>query len=559
MAVTLSDLDPAAVAQSEAYLVQLLRDKYPSLDLSEGTVLRNVLLRPAALYHTWNQDQNDLVRQSMSLQAIAANPQLSDPTLVDAVLSNFNTTRDQGLKSVGQLLVILSDLLTTTIEIDSVFSYNGLNYFPVRSFTGVTTVGVILDDSQRLIAARADGTFAFVIDVTAENVGAEYQVKQATRFTTAAVISNLVDVMAIADFQAGRSADSNQDLINKLKLGIAPQVFSGRIQIEAMIRQAVLATQAVSIIGFGDSEMKRDKHNIFAISTGGKADVYVRTQSQPQVVRLLKKAVLIDPATHTWQLTLNRDDAPGFYAVENILPEKAIIGSGSLEILSDTRGIDVSADGTNLVPEIFDTNEGVYSRFQTAVIRFTDPELSADAPAEASSSSSSSGSGTTIFRDYAVSVLVMPNLVPIQNLASGRETTSPKGDYLVRAPIPIFCTVELLVRYANDADVPDIPTIQRAVATAVQNLNFNLGRLPSSVIYNAVHSVMAQSSTLVVAPIEMYGVLRKPSGAKLVLRSARELVVPEIREESISSRTTVFFLPETGVSVKLEKINVAKV
>ncbi len=555
MSATFEDLDPDAVAQHEAFLVQLMRDSYPSLDLSEGTVFRNLMLRPAALFHAINGLDIDLLRQSMSLDAIAKNPALSDPALVDAVLSNFQVTRDSGLKSVGQVLIIIENLVTTTIDADAVLTFNGLNYFPTKSFVGVTTAAVILDDSQRLITKRVDGTYAFMIDVIAEATGSEYQVKQTARFTTETPIPDLVDIVAVADFQEGRSPESNEELIDKLKLGIAPKVFSGRLQIEAMIRNTVLATQAVSIIGFGDTEMLRDKHNIFGISTGGKADIYVRTQSQPRVIRLIKSAVLIDAETKTWQMTINRDDAPGFYEIESVLPANADLETGSLEVVSDTRGIDVSADGTNLVPEIFATNEGVYSRFQTSVVRFIDPELTADADAEASSSSSAG----VITRDYAVSLLVMPNLVALQNLASGRATTSPKGDYLVRAPIPIFTIVEILVKYANEADIPDIPTIQRAVAQKVQNLNFDLGRLPSSVVYDAVHSAMAPNSTLVVAPIELYGVLRKPSGEKVSMRSGRELVVPEIREESISSRTTLFFLPESSVSVKLEKLNVAKV
>ena len=101
---TINDLSEDLVQQNEAFLVQFLQDQYPSLDLTEGRVLRNLLIRPAAIFHTLNDTNIDQLRQSMSLQAIEANPAIATEEIVDAVLSNYRVGRDEGAPAAGQLV-----------------------------------------------------------------------------------------------------------------------------------------------------------------------------------------------------------------------------------------------------------------------------------------------------------------------------------------------------------------------------------------------------------------------------------------------------------------------
>jgi hypothetical protein len=68
--VTIDQLDPAQVEQAEEFLANWLKTEYPSMDLTMGRVLRDLLIRPAALFHVLNQTDMDRLRRSMSLQAI---------------------------------------------------------------------------------------------------------------------------------------------------------------------------------------------------------------------------------------------------------------------------------------------------------------------------------------------------------------------------------------------------------------------------------------------------------------------------------------------------------
>ena len=548
---TINDLSEDLVQQNEAFLVQFLQDQYPSLDLTEGRVLRNLLIRPAAIFHTLNDTTLDQLRQSMSLQAIEANPAIATEEIVDAVLSNYRVGRDEGAPAAGQLVIVIRDLIATTINAGTVFISEGLQFTNIGPFVGVTTQGVIIDDTNRLITKRTDGYYSFVIDVVASDVGPQYELRRNTRLTTTGTIPNLIDIYALDDFTGGRSKESNQDLIDRFKLGITPPVFSGRTQIEALMRETVAGLSQVSIVGFGDPEMQRDRHNLFAISTGGKADIYAQTAANPAEIILNKQAVLVDAENGIWQISIGRDDAPGFYKVLAILPPNSSLADSSYQIISEVRGLDLTPEDSYFTPEIFNLTEGAYSRYQTSVIRFVDTT-----PIGSGTSSSSSSSGpVAVLRNYSVRLLAMPFIRDLQNLSNTRNTRNPQADYLVRAPIPVFCTVDMTINYMFDSDTPDISAVKQALATRVSNLGFDMGQLPASVVFDAVQGAISPRGTMTISPLDMLGIMRKPTGELIQLRSSNALIVPDLPEEEITSRTTIFYLPVDAISVTLAKLN----
>lgn len=544
---TINDLDPATVAQNEAFLVTFLQEAFPSMDLTEGRVLRNLLVRPAAQLYTLRKTDISNLQDSMSIIAIEQNPALADPSYVDAVLSNYRITRNPGAKATGQVTLVIQNLLTTSVPQGTVFTANGLTYVTTATFVGVTTAAAVSNSNQRLIVKRADGLFAFTVPVVASDVGSNYNAKRSTRFTLDPAPAGIVDAFATADFSAGLNAESNQDLINRFKLALSPQVFAGRANIESRLKNDFPAISAVSIIGFGDEEMIRDRHNLFEISMGGKADIYARTAAVPVSVTLQKQATLVDKTKQLWQLTLLRDDAPGFYTVDSVLLPNMTSDQGSFEITSDVRGLDLRQDTDEFVPAVANLIEGAYSRYQTGVIQFIDEV----------SDYTNLNNGDT--QTYQVAVTAMPNIKDLQQLSVDRGNRNPQADYLVRAPVPAFATVNMKVLYADGADVPDVDLIKRTVSDRVNALNFILGRLPASVIFKAVHDVIDTSATMVQAPLDLLVRIRKPDGEVITARGPNEIDVPELPMEGVTSRTTVFYMGVDDVSVEVEKVPVLPV
>jgi len=403
--LTFAGLSPSAIAQAEEYLASVLSEEFPSLDLSEGRVIRTMVIDIAAILNTESRQDTDNLRNSFSPLTIAENPELADDDIVDEVYSNYHVERYEGSKSTGLIAVILESNITTSVPDDTVFTNNGLNYVVTQSYIGVTTPDSVVSSTERLIEERPDGSFVFTVPVVAEDVGAQYSVKRNERFTAAPAIVGAIDLQAAIDFEGGTSEETNAELVERTQQGIAPKVFSARAQVAALIQDEYPETIAISQVGLGDAEMLRDRNNIFATSQGGKADLYVQTTTVPEEVKVTKECTYI--GDQSWQFSMLRDDAPGFYLVTAVVYKNLTAFTGTLEILSEVRGYDTTLE-TDWVQQIADVQQGMYTRYQTAVVTFKDPLTPAAMVI-----------GTKV--EYDVYALRMPNIKGINDLTVERQ------------------------------------------------------------------------------------------------------------------------------------------
>jgi len=542
--LTINDLDSDDVQQAEGFLVDFLATEYPSLDLTAGKVLRDLLIRPNAIFHSLNQEDIDRLRRSMSLKAIEEDPTLADDDIVDGVLSNYRVERGEGTKAEGQVTIIVATFTTTTVSVGTVFTANGVNFVTTQTYSGVTTADAVVSDQQKEIQPRSDGTYGFTIPVEAEEVGA-VEVRRSTRFAVVPEPAGLVDAVAAEDFSGGSDTETNSELIERFKLGISPSTFAGRVHIQSLLREEVPNLQASSITGFGDPEMLRDRHNIFAVSQGGKADIWARTGTLPTTRTLTKTATLIDADSKTWQVSILRDDAPGFYTVPFILPEGAGTDENTFEITAETRGMDLTAETGAFVPDVDDLVEGGYSRYQTAVLQFVDPDTDTSGLTEHEST-----------QTVQVGVLALPDIDTLQALSNDRDRRNPQADYLVKAPVPAFVAITLTVQYKTDTEAPDADAIKESIAGRVNDLGFEVGKLPSSMVYDAVHNATSELDALVVAPIDMFCQIRRPDGTVVSIRDGNEIRIPDEPELGVTSRTTMFYVDVSDIDVTVEPLPV---
>jgi hypothetical protein len=544
---SINDLDPTAVQQAESFLAGWLAPQYPSMDLNEG-VFRNLLIRAAGAFHVLNQDLMAELKASQSMLAVSADPEGADPETVDAILSNYRMTRKTGAKATGTVTIIMAYQQSVTIPINTIFTANGLNFVVTQPYVAVTDSASVLTDQQRLVVARSDGTYSFTVPVTAELEGASYNLRIGTRFTVTPSVTGFVDAYALQDFAGGTETETNAELIARMNEAIVQKVLSGRVQIEALLAEQCTTLQASSIVGFGDAEMLRDRHNMFGISTGGKADLYCRTQALPQTVKITHDAVLIDKENGTWQGTILRDDAPGFYEIQAILPAGVSPDQATLAKLTETRGLDLTPDSDeDLSPDVANITEGAYSRYQTAVVTFTD----------------TSGDLTSLslgaVRSYDFYLNAMSKIKDLQRYVMNRGNRNPQADYLVRAPVPAFVAVSLAIGYQGLGELPDAAPIKTAVAERVNALNFQLGRLPASIIYDAVHDVISRTEAYVMSPVDILVRIRQPNGTYVQIRSGDQIEIPDDPANEVSQRTVIFYLDADDVDVLVERVPSIKV
>ena len=538
---TIETLNAATVQANEDFLVSFLSSEFPSLDLTAGRVLRELLIRPAAIFYTLNNTNITNLQNSMSMLAVTENPTLATPEVVAAILSNYRLTPSQGATASGKISIILDRLLTTSVEQDTIFRANGLNFITQNSYVGVTDASAVTSAQTILIYQQSDGTFAFTIPVVAETVGNQYWARQGTVFTATPIPAGMVSAVAANDFTGGITPATNEQMIEMFQQALSPQVLASRVSSEALLR-TFATINSLSIIGLGDPEMLRDRHNIFATSTGGKADIYVKTNFYPVLTPVIKTATLLDPVTGMWQIGITRDDSPGFYLIQSINQASAPAGSTSLEIVAEIRSLDLTSVDGVFVPDIKNNVEGAYSRYQTAVVQFIDPCMDYAGLAVGAQAS------------YTVDFLTLPSIATLQDNANIRSTRNPQADYLVRAAIPAFVTIGLTVQYLDGQTAPSASAIKQAIVNQIALLDFSYGVLPASMVHEAVYAATAGINSVSVSPIEFYCQIRKPDGTFITNRSTDGVVLPDLPVDDVTSRTTAFFVSVDSIDVTVEKL-----
>jgi hypothetical protein len=538
----LFDLDQPTVASRCDQLAQLLQEMHPTIYVKRGVIF-DYVLNPAAMYSTLHTTLWQQVQQAMSLLALSQNPEIADPDLEDAVASNYRVARLTGEQASGQITMILSEDLPMTVSSGATFTANGQTFQTLTSFTARDVAALVQLPTDRLLVPLSDGTYAFVIDVQCTTEGLAGMLKQNAVVTPANPPANFIKAFATSDFLGGYSAESNTSLINRLLPGIAASALSGPVNMEATLIQQTAFSRVVadSVVGMGAPEMKRDKHSIFPGTTGGKIDWYIRTQALPQSIVLAKTATYVGPDTDgvgLWQFSVGRDDAPGFYDFPLIcLPTSGAI-LGTYQIVSDQRSVDLSPlDNDGFLPDIVNDLEGRYSRFQTATVRFRDT----DTPT----------SGLTVLQStqaYNVTARALPLIAAIQDAVVAQKTRNPMGDCLVRAAVPCFVRLSLVIRLAPGQLSPDVPTIQNALAALVNQTGFT-GALPASQLSQTVQDQLNGASY--VDAIDMVGKLQHQDLSWRLLRSTETLLVPEETVRGTSPRTVVFFLDPADVAISI--------
>ena len=542
MAVTpkaLDALDATLVTSAINEVVQRIQEDNPTLDVSRG-----VFYELLVYYHSLLATRQDTLisdyRRARSLLALEQDPDLADTDLVNDVLSNFRLDRKAGSLARGTIAVILSDNITVTFGRGSIFEAQGLQYTTTEVYTAKAEAAQINTTTDRLITATADGRFMFTLEVEAVAEGANYNLDKGTLIVPSSPPPTYVTSYATIDFTSGIAAETNTEVLKRLQEGIAAKTLSNRVNMAAFLRgvEAYSRVVGMSIIGYGDAEMLRDKHSIFPVAYGGRVDWYVRSENLPTTVQLTRTATRLAEDNNTapvWQIALDRDAAPGFYEVRAVRPKGTSSISGTLPILSDTRSYDLTT--TDFVPDIISAEEAAYSRYQTAILKFRDTTQSISAYSF----------GATL--EYDVDVTYMPLIADIQTTVSSRDVRHYGADCLVKAPIPCFVQISFIIyKQANEA-TPDSAAIQLAVSTAINSIGF-VGRIYASKIQDAVHGYLSSNSS--VGSIDIFGRIRYPDGTTQYIRGPELIQVPADTAKMVSHRTVQFFCRPEDVFVNIE-------
>lgn len=534
---TLRELSPDKVAAMTAILSQLMQERHPEVELTRG-VFHDLVLYFNAMLNAAVRENIDRVLQSNSLLKITQNPALAEDDLVDQVLSNFNVARSSGTVASGTATFIFSLPEQTTILGDIEYVANDVEFRPTTTFTILPPGSVATKEDERVMIEVGDGTFAAALPFIAVTTGKNGNIRRGTKLTATSIPDNVVDAFAASDFIEGRDPLTNEEYIEQLNIGLTAKTIGSRKSYEAFIRSqdAFKNLLHCSVLGCGDVEQQRDQHSLFPISGGGKVDIYLQTDTKAQEIEHTLEATYVGIGERgtIWQVAIPRDAAPGFYDVIRVAKPLDVASSG-YPVVQDMRGIDLT--NAAYAPDVVHIYEGVYSRYQTAIIRFEDNDTLS--------------SGLTLNQSkalYTVTTRSMPFVGDIQDTLTSRDNRPRATDLLVKAAVPCFTKISFSIRTETNKLIADetIASMKEAIVAAIGTVGF-AGQLHASVIANAAHKFLTGRQA--VGQIDMFGKIRRPDGTYAYLRDDTLLAIPDDATRLVTGRTTVFLVGVEDVSI----------
>ena len=545
--VSYTELDPSQVEENTNLLVELNQARNPNIDYRNG-VLREILLDTSAAIRTAMQVEQTRLLQASSIQSIGSNPTLADTDTVDRVLSNYLISRQPGSNATGLVAVVLSSPLEVNIPAGFVFRYNNLSFLTTRATAAQRRVENVRSDNDSLLIQINGGAWLFYVPVQAENTGAEYGLRANVTLVPASNITGFLKAYAANNFTGGVKAQSTADLVNAVQQqGLVCRALSGRVNMNAFLFERYPRASS-SIVGYGDAEMLRDRRSIFPVSIGKRIDWWIRFNSFPETITQVKQATLISVTDFvgTWQFTTDVNDAPGYYQIESIRKEQEDAQFVSFPVVEETFNYALpseSNEGDNetftYVPDIRSAFEARFTRYQTSIVQFEDNRTN------------HVGLVPGATQNYLVTYLYFPQLASLQDEIN-TGTIRPNCDILVKAAVPVFVSVEVIIGRPTPSITVDSTAVQLSVLQVVNEATGIADRIYVSSISNSIYAVLPVNC--VVKRINLRGEGFAPDGTRFTHASSECLKIERDAARLLTTNTVTMFTDMQSINVVIESL-----
>ena len=507
------------ISDTQLRLQTFIAESFPAADISPGSVLNELVVKLASTLQ--NPIKNDIstLQQTSSIVAALESPEDTYSDIISNIATNYGVARNEGNYAAGKLKVIVSG--DSNIYLDKGFTFQQpvlkLN-FKVTTNYRITTSP---QNSNELLLKQINGSslYYFILPVQAEGTGSKYRIQDQTGYQ----LTKFVDAKAYGNFSGGLDQESDKELISRFKSGLSHKTLLSKDSIYYRVHELLPNLRDISLITANDVESTRAKQNVFGISTLGMVDVYAKTSFGLDTSTLSMLGT--KTATGVWSISFGQDDAAGFYKVISILPKD----SGLLGSLTHTIEYDYSNSGTpsNILNNKY---EARFTKYQTAVATVEFDETSLDDRSE------EVPVGTQELFDVIVSR--QPDIKEIQDLLLSTGERIPCADYLVKATLPCFVTINLkLVRKDSTQDFP-VDLLKQDIYNYVNSLKFGED-LHASAIINICHKYDIRNVQL---PLKLTGDIFTDHSTIIKISSPDVLTIPTKLTMGVSKKTTSFVL-----------------
>lgn len=500
-------------------------ESYPSIDIAPGSVLNELLIKPATTLQNPIKTDLDALIQTNTVTKVLESTDDSYNEVIDGLASNYGVTRNSGSKCTGKIRITVTS--NDTLFIDTGFLFTQpvvkLDYTTSASYR-ITTNPRETRDIKLTQVSKNSTLYYFILPVVAVDVGPQYQLtdKVSLNLKTENSLTGFVEAKAYGNFSTGFAKETDKELITRFKLGLNHKTLLSKDSIFSRLSEAYPNLVDLSVVSSSDPEMTRNKQNILGISTLGTVDVYLRTAVGLETLLIRKSATKV--ADSTWSVSLNYEDAPGFYRITSILPiDQGLTGTLEFETTFD---YDNSIfDVTNLVNNKY---EARFSKYQTSTTEFTFDESAYDLTVKTVGSE----------LEFDILVSLQPDISNIQNVFLSSNNRILCADYLVKGMLPCFVNIALKLERNNTFDDFPVDALKKDIYLYVNGLKFGED-LQASKIIDLCHNYDVKRVRL---PIVLNGEIYTNHSTTLNISSKDVLTIPNNYTMGVSKKTTGFVI-----------------
>lgn len=277
------ELSQDELLRSEIFTQQLLSEKFPDMDLREGTAVRDLVIRPSA---TLLGLINKALLFYFSQNTLSGVTNDTPQAFVDQILSNWFLERKTGSKSLINVRLYFAKAKSVTLFANSFFSPNNvLRYYPE------STMVISQDD---LTYEPNINQYFIDIDLIAEKPSKEYDLSNGSLL----YFSNFDPYFLHAEInyikERSQDIESNLDFIGRAKTAISTRNLVNIPSIVSNLQDTFSTISSITPVGFGNPLLLRDKRVVSVdgsadpmwIHLGGMVDVYCRANISSSVIQL---------------------------------------------------------------------------------------------------------------------------------------------------------------------------------------------------------------------------------------------------------------------------------
>lgn len=262
MAIEISATD---IENAEAFLATLLTDNIEEGRFTQGTALRDLVVKAFAFIFAQISKDNTEVRSLQSLlniQAIAVADPDTDRAVsdgIDAIMSNWFINRKSGSFARGLVTINVSRRQDYILPGNNRFLYDRTRAF----FPDVS------DPAQALIIRAADlqpvvepdgsvALYQFQQRVVAARTGDAYNVVSATWEGGRQFSSFVTNIFNENLFSGGRGKETTDEIIDRAPTAISVRNLINERSIDVTLKERFSDIRRLFVTGMGDPEMQRD-------------------------------------------------------------------------------------------------------------------------------------------------------------------------------------------------------------------------------------------------------------------------------------------------------------